>query len=317
MAGFEDGKPGIPVIRAIGVGGAGGNAINTMIESEMESVDFVAVNTDVKDLSKCKASKRLQIGESLTKGLGAGSHPQLGRQSAIQDRERLLSLVEGADMVFIIAGFGGGTGTGASPVIAEIARKAGVLTVAVATRPFDFEGRVRATRAQDGLEEIRNSADSLIVIPNQRVLELVDRKTSLVDAFNISNNLICHIVRNLSSLITGGGLISIDFADMRTIMAEGGVAIVGVGEASGEGKAQKAAEKAMNSPLLECSMETARKVLINISGDLDLGMKEVDGVMGVFTDAVDPDAMVIFGVIIDPDLGDSLRVTVIATSLDP
>lgn len=316
MASFDDGKAGIPVIRVIGVGGAGGNAINNMIESGLESVEFVAIDTNVKDLRKCKAPKKLQIGKSLTKGLGAGSHPQLGQQSAIQNRDRLVPVVEGADMIFIVAGLGGGTGTGASPVIAEIAGNDGALTVALATRPFHFEGRVRAAKAQDGLKALRNSADSLIVIPNQRVLELVDRNTALVDAFDVSNNLICHIVRNLSSLITGDGLISIDFADIRTIMAEGGAAVIGIGEASGENKAREAAEKAMKSPLLERSMETARKVLINISGDLDLGMKEVDEVMGVFTDAVDPDAMVIFGVITDSDLEDSIRVTVIATSLD-
>jgi cell division protein FtsZ len=316
MAGLEDGKQGIPVIRVIGVGGAGGNAINTMIESGLEGVELIAVNTDVHELSKCKASKRLQIGESLTRGLGAGSHPQLGQQSATQDREKLLPLIEGADMIFIVAGLGGGTGTGASPVIAEIARNDGALTAALVTRPFYFEGRVRAAKARDGLKELRNSADSLIVIPNQRVLELVDRSTSLVNAFNISNNLTCHIVRNISSLITGGGFISIDFADMRTIMAGSGNAIMGVGEASGEGKAEKAAEKAINSPLLECPMETARKLLVNILGNSDLGMKEVEEVMRIVHDAVDPDAAIIFGVIIDPDLGNSLRVTVIATSLD-
>ncbi len=316
MADLEDGKSGVPVIRVIGVGGAGGNAINTMIESGLESVEFVAIDTNAKDLRKCRALKKLQIGESLTRGLGAGSHPQLGQQSAIQDRDRLVPVIQGADMIFIVAGLGGGTGTGASPVIAGIAGNDGALTVALVTRPFDFEGRVRAAKARDGLKELRNYADSLIVIPNERLLELVDRNTSLVDAFNVSNNLICHIVRNISSLITGGGLISIDFADIRTIMAEGGVAIIGIGEASGESKARKAAEKAMNSPLLERSMETARKVLINISGNLDLGMKEVDEVMDVFTNAVDADAMVIFGVVTDPDLEDSIRVTVIATSLE-
>jgi cell division protein FtsZ len=316
MADLEDGQSGIPVIRVIGVGGAGGNAINTMIESGLEGIELIAVNTDVHELRKCKASKRLQIGESLTRGLGAGSHPQLGQQSAIHDSERLLPLITGADMIFIVAGLGGGTGTGASPVIAEIARNDGALTAALATRPFHFEGRARATKARDGLKELRNSADSLIVIPNQRVLELVDRNTSLVDAFNISNSLICHIVLNISSLITGGGLISIDFADMHTIMARSGNAMIGVGEASGENKARKAAEKAITSPLLEVPMETARKVLVNISGNLDLGMKEVEEVMKIVHDAVEPDAAIIFGVIIDPDLEDSLRVTVIATSLD-
>lgn len=316
MADLEDEKSGIPVIRVIGVGGAGGNAINTMMESGLGSVEFVAIDTNVKDLRKCKAPKKLQIGEALTKGLGAGSHPQLGQQSAIQDREKLLPLIEGADMVFIVAGLGGGTGTGASPVIAEIARNDDALTAALVTRPFYFEGRARAAKARDGLKALRNSADSLIVIPNERVLELADRNTSLVDAFDVSNNLICHIVRNLSSLITGGGFISIDFADMRTIMAGSGNAIMGVGEASGEGKAGKAAEKAINSPFLEYPMETARKLLVNISGNSDLGMKEVEEVMRIVHDAVDPDAAIIFGVIIDPDLGDSLRVTVIATSLD-
>jgi cell division protein FtsZ len=316
MAGLEDEKSGIPVIRVIGVGGAGGNAINTMIQSGLESVDFVAIDTNVKDLRKCRTLKKFQIGESLTRGLGAGSHPQLGQQSAIQDRDRLVPVIEGADMIFIIAGLGGGTGTGASPMIAEIAGNDGALTVALVTRPFDFEGRVRAAKARDGLKELRNYADSLIVIPNQRILELVDRSTSLVDAFNVSNNLICHTVRNISSLITGGGLISIDFADMHTIMAGSGNAMMGVGEASGEDKARKAAEKAMASPLLEVPMETARKVLVNISGNSDLGMKEVEEVMRIVHDAVDPDAAIIFGVIIDPDLGNSLRVTVIATSLD-
>ncbi len=316
MAELEDEKSGIPVIRVIGVGGAGGNAIDTMIESGLESVEFVAIDTNAKDLRKCKAPRKLQIGESLTRGLGAGSHPQLGQQSAIQDKDRLVPVIQGADMIFIVAGLGGGTGTGASPVIAETAWNDGALTVALATMPFQFEGRVRAAKARDGLKELRNYADSLIVIPNQRVLELVDKSTSLVNAFNISNSLICHIVRNISSLITGGGLISIDFADMHTIMARSGNAMIGVGEASGENKARKAAEKAITSPLLEVPMETARKVLVNISGNSDLGMKEVEEVMKIVHDAVEPDAAIIFGVIIDPDLRNSLRVTVIATSLD-
>jgi len=317
MIQFEDELLGPAVIRVIGVGGAGGNAINTMIEAGLRGVEFVAVNTDVQDLRKCKASERVQIGQSLTRGLGAGSNPQLGQQCANEDREKLQEIVEGADMVFITAGLGGGTGTGASPVMAELAKNAQVLTVAVVTKPFEFEGRVRAAQAEDGIKELRNVVDTLITIPNQKLLEVVDRNTSLLDAFGRANDILRQGVQSISDLITGVGYINVDFADVRTIMAQTGSALMGIGVDAGESRAQRATEKAISSPLLEeASIEGARGVLVNISGSEDLGMHEVNEAMAPIHDAVDPDANVVFGVVIEPELNDKVKVTVIATGFD-
>ena len=317
MIQFEEEQLGPAVIRVIGVGGAGGNAINTMMEAGLRGVEFIAVNTDIQDLRKCKAPEKIQIGESLTRGLGAGSNPQLGQQCANEDRDRLQEMVEGADMAFITAGLGGGTGTGASPVIAELAKNAGVLTVAVATRPFDFEGRIRAAQAEDGIKELKNVVDTLITIPNQKLLDVVDRNTSLLDAFDKANDILRQGVQSISDLITGVGYINVDFADVKAVMAETGSALMGIGLDAGESRAQRATEKAISSPLLEeASIEGARGVLVNISGSENLGMHEVSEAMAPIHDAVDPDANVVFGVVIEPGLNDKVKVTVIATGFD-
>lgn len=317
MIEFQDEQLGPAVIRVVGVGGAGGNAVNTMIEAGLRGVEFIAVNTDIQDLRKCSAPEKIQIGEALTRGLGAGSNPQLGQQAANEDREKLQGIVENVDMAFITAGLGGGTGTGASPVIAELAKNAGVLTVAVVTRPFGFEGRIRASQAEDGIKELKNFVDALITIPNQRLLEVVDRGTSLVEAFSIANDVLRQGVQGISDLITGVGYISVDFADVRTVMTETGSALMGIGLDSGDNRAQRATEKAMSNPLVEeASIQGARGVLVNISGGPDLGMHEVDEAMAPIHEAVAPDAIILFGVVIDPELNDNVKVTVIATGFD-
>ncbi len=317
MIEFEEEKLGPAVIRVIGVGGAGGNAVNTMIDAGLKGVEFVAVNTDVQDLRKCNAPEKIQIGESLTRGLGAGANPQLGQQCANDDRDKLQAIVEGADMVFITAGLGGGTGTGASPVIAELAKSTDALTVAVVTKPFDFEHRIRAAQAEDGIKELRNVVDTLITIPNQKLLDVVDRNTSLIDAFAKANDVLRQGVQSISDLITVVGYINVDFADVKAVMSETGSALMGIGIDAGESRAQRATEKAISSPLLEeASIEGARGVLVNISGSQDLSMHEVSEAMAPIHDAIDPDANVVFGVIIDENLNDKVKVTVIATGFD-
>ncbi len=299
-------------IKVIGVGGAGGNAINTMIKADLRGVQFIAVNTDVQDLRKCNALEKIQIGKRLTRGLGAGSDPQLAQRAANEDREKLREVVEDADMVFITAGLGGGTGTGASPVIAELAKEAGVLTVAVVTRPFGFEGRIRAAQAESGIKELRNCADAMITISNQKLLKLSHRKTSLIQAFDTANDVLRQGIQAISDLVTGVGYISVDFADVKAVMRESGSALMGIGEASGEDRAWIAANKAMSNPLVEeASIEGARGVLVNISGGPDLAMHEVDQVMAPIHHAVDPGAVILFGVVIDPRLSDRMKVTVI------
>jgi len=317
MIEFEDGKQGPAVIRVIGVGGAGGNAINTMIEAGLRGVEFVAVNTDIQDLRKCNAPEKIQIGESTTGGRGAGSNPQMGQQSANEDRERLQGIVESANMIFITAGLGGGTGTGASPVIAELAKNANALTVAVVTKPFEFEGRIRIAQAEDGIKELRNIVDALITIPNQKLLDVVDRNTTLLAAFDKANDVLRQGVQSISDLITGVGYINVDFADVETIMSDTGSALMGIGIDAGENRAQRATEKAISSPLLEeASIEGARGVLVNISGNEDLGMHEVSEAMAPIHDAIDPDANVVWGMVIDDSLNDKVKVTVIATGFD-
>lgn len=317
MIEFEEGQLGPAVIRVIGVGGAGGNAINTMIKANLRGVEFIAVNTDVQDLQKCKAPERIQIGESQTGGRGAGSNPLLGQQSANEDRDKLQGIVEGAHMVFITAGLGGGTGTGASPVIAELAKNAKALTVAVTTKPFDFEGRIRAAQAEDGIKELKNVVDALITIPNQKLLDVVDRNTSLIEAFDRANDVLRQGVQSISDLITGVGFINVDFADVRAVMAETGSALMGIGVDAGENRAQRATEKAISNPLVEeASIEGARGVLVNISGSESLGMHEIEEAMAPIHAAVDPDAVVLFGVVINPDLNEEVKVTVIATGFD-
>lgn len=318
MLEFQEEKVCPAIIRVVGVGGAGGNAINTMIQSELKGVEFIAINTDVQDLHKCRAPEKLQIGASLTRGLGAGSNPQVGQQAANEDREKIQEIVEGADMLFITAGLGGGTGTGAAPVVAELAKSHDVLTVAVVTKPFDFEGRVRSAQAEDGVKELKNFVDALITIPNQKLLEVIDRNTTMIESFNIANDVLRQGVQSISDLITGVGYIKVDFADVRTVMAETGSALMGIGIGDGENRAQRATEKAISNPLVEAaSIEGARGVLVNISGGPNLGMHEVEEAMTPIHDVVSPDAIILFGVVIDPELNDKLKVTVIATGFEP
>jgi cell division protein FtsZ len=317
MLEFQDEQSGPTIIRVVGVGGAGGNAINTMMQAGLRGVEFIAVNTDIQDLRKCEASEKIQIGENLTGGRGAGADPQIGQQCANEDRDKLQEIVEGSNMVFITAGLGGGTGTGASPVIAELAKNTQALTVAVVTKPFEFEGRIRSAQAEDGIKELRNVVDALITIPNQKLLDVVDRNTSLMEAFSRANDVLRQGVQSISDLITGVGFINVDFADVETVMAETGSALMGIGIDAGETRAQRATEKAISSPLLEeASIDGARGVLVNISGSADLGMHEVKEAMDPIHDAVDPDANVVFGVVIDPELNDKVKVTVIATGFD-
>jgi len=317
MIEFQDERSGPAVIRVVGVGGAGGNAINTMMLAGLRGVEFIAVNTDVQDLEKCCAPEKVQIGDESTGGRGAGADPQIGQQAANEDRDRLQEIVEGANMIFITAGLGGGTGTGASPVIAELSKNSDALTVAVVTKPFEFEGRVRSAQAEDGIKELKNMVDALITIPNQKLLDVVDRNTTLMDAFNRANDVLRQGVQSISDLITGVGFINVDFADVETVMAETGSALMGIGIDAGETRAQRATEKAISSPLLEeASIDGARGVLVNISGSADLGMHEVSEAMAPIHDAVDPDANVVFGVVIDPELNDKVKVTVIATGFD-
>lgn len=317
MIEFQNEASGPAVIRVIGVGGAGGNAVNNMIDAGVRGVEFIAVNTDVQDLAKCKAPEKIAIGSTLTGGLGAGSDPQKGQQAANEDREKLQSIVEGADMIFITAGLGGGTGTGAAPVIAELAKNSDTLTVAVVTKPFQHEGRVRSAQAEDGIKELKNFVDSLIVIPNQKLLEVIDRNTTIIQAFCLANDVLRHGVQSISDLITGVGYMNVDFADVEKVMSNSGSALMGIGLDAGDNRAQRATEKAITNPLVEeSSIQGATGVLVNIAGSEGLGMLEVDEVLGPINDSVDPGATIIFGIVIDPELNDKMKVTVIATGFD-
>ncbi len=304
-------------IRVIGIGGGGGNVVNSMIrESQIKGVDFIAINTDGQALLNSQASAKIQIGENLTKGLGSGGNPEIGEKSALESRDKVKELLEGTDMVFITAGMGGGTGTGAAPVIAEVAKEVGALTVAVVTKPFTFEGTRRAVAADEGIEQLKDKVDTLIVIPNQRILEVVDKKLSLLEAFKIADSVLNHGVQGISDLITIPGLVNVDFADVKSIMSDAGSALMGIGIGVGENRAQHAARQAISSPLLEVSMEGARGVLFNIIGGLDITMSEVDEASKIITAAADPDANIIFGATIDETMHDQIKITVIATGFD-
>ncbi|HKH45059.1 MAG TPA: cell division protein FtsZ [Thermoanaerobaculia bacterium] len=304
-------------IKVIGVGGGGGNAVNRMIDAQLRGIEFIAANTDHQALSKCRAPIKLQIGGLLTKGLGAGADPEMGRKAALEDTERILETLEGADMVFLTAGLGGGTGTGAAPIIASLAAEIGALTVAVVTKPFGFEGRRRMQQAERGVEELRNSVDTLITIPNERLLNFVERGTPLTEAFRIADDVLRQAVQGISDLITTPGEINVDFADVRTIMTGMGMALMGTGIAKGEHRALEAAQRAISSPLLEeTSIQGARGVLINISGGYDLTLHEVAEAARIIADAVDPDANIISGMVIDPTIEEAMKVTVIATGFD-
>ncbi len=304
-------------LRVMGLGGGGMNALNSMIiESQIKGIDFISVNTDAQVLLSSRASTKVQIGENLTKGLGSGGNPDIGRQAAEESYEKIKEFIEGSDMIFITAGMGGGTGTGASPVIAKAAKEVGALTVAVVTKPFAFEGTRRMVTAEDGIENLKDKVDTLIVIPNQRILDVVDKKVTLLEAFRVADSVLSQGVQGISDLITVPGLINVDFADVKTIMNSAGSALMGIGTGVGENRAVTAARSAIASPLLEISMDGARGVLFNITGGSDLTMSEVDEAAKIIASAADPDANIIFGATIDESMHDQIKIAVIATGFD-
>jgi len=304
------------VIKVLGVGGGGGNAVSHMVQSGIEGVDFMCVNTDAQALKNSNVKTALQIGSNITKGLGAGANPDIGRQAAMEDRDRIIELIEGCDMLFITAGMGGGTGTGAAPIVAQIAKELGILTVAVVTRPFDMEGNKRSLVADHGMEELAKHVDSLITIPNQKLLTVLGPKTTLLDAFKRANGVLQGAVQGIADLITRPGLINVDFADVRTVMSETGMAMMGTGFASGEDRARVAAQMAVSSPLLEdVNLSGARGILVNVTAGLDLGIGEFEEVGNIVKEFASEDATVVVGTVIDPNLSDELRVTVVATGL--
>jgi cell division protein FtsZ len=304
------------VIKVLGVGGGGTNAVSRMVDAGLKGVEFIAVNTDAQALLMCEADVKLHIGAKSTRGLGAGADPQVGYEAASESRDELKEALKGADMVFVTAGEGGGTGTGGAPVIAEIARELGALTVGVVTRPFTFEGQKRADQAEQGIRGLRDKVDTIIVIPNDRLLSVVERQTSIVEAFRMADDILRQGVQGITDLITVPGLINLDFADVRKVMREQGSALMGIGVASGEGRATEAARMAVSSPLLESSVEGATGVLLNITGGADLGLFEVNEAAEVVTGAADRNAEVIFGAVIDESISEDVRVTVIATGFD-
>ncbi|WP_111643235.1 cell division protein FtsZ [Marinimicrobium alkaliphilum] len=311
-----DNMPQNAVIKVVGVGGGGGNAVRHMIHSNVEGVDFICANTDAQALKDLEARSVLQLGHSMTKGLGAGANPEVGRQAAMEDRERIAEALEGADMVFIAAGMGGGTGTGGAPVVAEIARDMGILTVAVVTKPFPFEGRKRMAIADAGIKELEERVDSLITIPNEKLLAVLGSATSLLDAFKAANNVLLGAVQGIADLIIRPGMINVDFADVRTVMSEMGMAMMGTGTAKGENRAREAAEAAIRSPLLEgVDLQGARGILVNITAGIDLSLGEYSEVGDTVGEFASADATVVVGTVIDPELSDELRVTVVATGL--
>jgi cell division protein FtsZ len=309
----ESRQLGAPVLRVVGVGGAGVNAVNRMIEAEVVGVEFIAINTDLQSLQQSTADITLHIGSELTRGLGSGSNPELGRQSAMEEHDKIKALLKGSDMVFITAGSGGGTGTGAAPVVARISRELGALTVGVTTKPFGFEGSRRRDQAEEGVKALAEEVDTLIVVPNNRLLSILDKGTSMVDAFRVADDVLRQGVQGISDLVTLPGLINLDFADVRTIMNEAGPALLGIGMGHGDKRAIDAAEQAVSSPLLETSMEGARKILLSITGGRDLSLWEVNEAAKAVSAAAHPDANIIFGAMVDDKLDDQVWVTVVAT----
>jgi len=303
-------------IKVIGLGGSGGSAINRMIKSKLKGIEFIAVNTDAQALNNNEATHKLHIGRATTRGLGAGMDPELGAQAAEESEEEIRTIMEGADMVFLTCGLGGGTGTGSAPIVADIAKEAGALTVAVVTKPFSFEGAQRKSIAERGLDNLIDKVDTIITIPNDRLLQVIDKKTSLLDAFAIVDEVLKQGVQGISEIITIPGLVNVDFADVKAIMKEAGSALMGIGRASGESRAVEAARTAIDSPLLELSIKGAKGVLFTITGGTDLSMHEVNEAAEVITSSVDPNAKVIFGAIIDESLNDEVKITVIATGFN-
>ncbi len=311
-----DSAPQSAVIKVVGVGGGGGNSVRHMIENHVDGVDFICANTDSQALSDIEAKTVLQLGTGITKGLGAGANPDIGRAAAMEDRDRIADALHGADMVFVTAGMGGGTGTGGAPIVAEVAREMGILTVAVVTRPFSFEGKKRSKIADEGLRELQQHCDSLITVPNEKLLEVLGKNTSLLDAFREANDVLLGAVQGIADLIIRPGMINVDFADVRTVMSEMGSAMMGTGQASGENRAREAAERAINSPLLDdINLSGARGVLVNITAGLDLSLGEFSEVGDTIEEYASEDATVVVGTVIDPEMTDTLKVTVVATGL--
>ncbi len=304
-------------IKVLGIGGGGGNALNSMIDlQQIQGVEFVAVNTDAQALSVNNAPSKIQIGEQLTNGLGSGANPEVGRKAAEESAEQVKAVLEGSDMVFLTAGMGGGTGTGASSIVAGISKSVGALTIGVVTKPFEFEGRRRMQQAEEGVAELKDKVDALITIPNQKLLEIVDKKMSILDAFRVADGVLGQGVQGVSDLIVMPGLINVDFADVRTIMTDAGSALMGIGRSSGERRAEEAAKAAISSPLLELDIDGARGILFNIIGGPDLTMHEVDEAAKIIAEAADPEANIIFGATIDESMVDQLKITVIATGFE-
>ena len=307
---------GTATIKVIGVGGAGNNAVNRMVESGIRGVEFISVNTDRQALQESKAGTKIQIGEKITRGLGAGANPDIGAQSAEENKAEIAEVLRGADMVFVTAGMGGGTGTGAAPIVAAAAKEMGILTIGVVTKPFTFEGKKRLSQAERGIESLKGKVDTLVVIPNDKLLQIIDRKTSIVDAFKMADDVLRQGVQGISDLIAVPGLVNLDFADVKTIMLNTGMAHMGVGRASGENRAEDAAKQAIQSPMLESSIEGARGVIINITGGNDLGLHEVNTAAELVQRSVDPEANIIFGAVIDESMGEEISITVIATGFE-
>jgi cell division protein FtsZ len=303
-------------IKIIGVGGGGNNAVNRMISAGLRGVEFISINTDKQALFLSKANMKIQIGEKLTKGLGAGANPEIGERAATESKDEIAQAIKGADMVFVTAGMGGGTGTGATPIIAQIAREMGVLTVGVVTKPFTFEGRKRMQYAEQGIENLKGVVDTLVTIPNDRLLQVAEKKTSIIDAFRMADDVLRQGVQGISDLIAVPGLINLDFADVKTVMLNTGIAHMGIGRASGDGRAEEAAKQAIQSPLLETSIDGARGVLLNITGGPDLGLFEVNMAAELVQKSADPDATIIVGAVIDENLKDEILITVIATGFE-
>ena len=307
---------GTATIKVIGVGGAGNNAINRMIESGIKGVEFIAINTDRQALQLSKASSKIQIGEKLTRGLGAGANPEIGMQAAEESKAEIAEMLRGADMVFVTAGMGGGTGTGAAPIVAAAAKELGILTIGVVTKPFTFEGKKRLSQAERGIESLKSKVDTLVVIPNDKLLQIIDRKTSIVEAFKMADDVLRQGVQGISDLIAVPGLVNLDFADVKTIMLNTGIAHMGVGRASGESRAEDAAKQAIQNPMLESSIEGAKGIIINITGGPNLGLHEVNTAAELVQRSVDPEANIIFGAVIDESLDEDIVITVIATGFE-
>ncbi|WP_296645299.1 cell division protein FtsZ [Romboutsia sp. 13368] len=316
MLNFDVEIDGLAQIKVIGAGGGGNNAVNRMVEAGLQGVEFIAVNTDKQALHTSKAGLKIQIGEKLTRGLGAGANPEVGKKAAEESKDEIIKALEGADMVFVTAGMGGGTGTGAAPVIAQLAKEMGILTVGVVTKPFVFEGKVRMKNAEHGIAELKSKVDTLITIPNDRLLQIVQKNTSMLEAFSMADDVLKQGIQSISDLIAVPGLINLDFADVTSVMKEQGLAHMGIGNATGENRAIEAAREAIQSPLLETSIRGAKGVLLNITGGANLGLLEINEASTIVQESCDPEANIIFGASIREDLAEEIRITVIATGFD-